>query len=390
MAKKPTKKIEDQAHLEEDALENLTDEEIDALAAELEDETEEEDSVDEGVSQADVDGTAGMENNYKTNKLSIAMKSLAGMDSDQINHFLASLDQIGHEADGVPGSASGHNQASVKMKGSPADIGGISSKGISEALKTALKEDLANVFGDSKDLTEEFKEKITTLFEAAVSYRVTAVEQDLTEKYQAAFETEIEELTENLIEKIDDYITFVGQEWLKENKVAVEKSLTNELAEDFITDLKALFEAHNISIPSEKVDVAEQLAAKVDELEEALNKTLEENMMLSEHVQKSERENLVTEFTTGMTLSQTEKFKQLIESIDYDGDDEAFTKKLEIVKNSHFKDAKNTKAKASPTNIITEEITYDSNDPIDPPEDKTPTDPTMKYYVSALSKAVKR
>lgn len=380
MAKKPIKKIEEQ----EDVLDNLTDEEIETLAQELENEEgedESEEEVEEGVTQADVDGTAGMENNYKTNKLSIAMKSLAGMDSDQINHFLASLDQIGHEADGVPSGASNKNQDSIKMKGSPGDIGAVSSKGISEALKASLKEDLATVFGDDKDLTEEFKEKIATLFEAAVGYRVTALEQTLVEQYNEAFDKEVEALTENLIERIDDYITYVGETFIKENEVAIEKTLKSEISEALITDLKAVLETHNISIPTDKVDIAESLAAKVEDLEATLNQTLEDNMQLSEAVKDFERQNLISEFTTGMTLSQTEKFKQLIETIDYEGDDEAFVSKMDIVKNSHFKNAKST------SNIITEEISYDPNDTT--VKDKGPVDPQMEYYASALTKGIR-
>lgn len=378
MTKKTNKKIEEQ----EDVLDNLTDEEIETLAQELEDDDETEE-VEEGVTQADVDGTAGMENNYKTNKLSIAMKSLAGMDSDQINHFLASLDQIGHEADGVPGGASTKNQDSIKMKGAPGDIGAVSSKGISEALKSALKEDLANVFGDDKDLSEEFKEKITTLFEAAVGYRVTAVEQALVEQYNEAFDKEVEALTESLIERVDDYITYVGETFIKENEVAIEKALTTEITEAFITDFVALCQEHNFTIPSDKVDIVESLAAKVKDLEAQLNQTLEDNMKLSEAVTDSNKKDLISEFTTGMTLSQTEKFKQLIETIDYEGDDEAFVAKMEIVKNSHFKDGKVTKS----SNIITEEVSYDPNDPI--AKEKANIDPTMEYYASALSKGIR-
>lgn len=373
--KKVEKKIEG---LAEDVIDKLTDDEVKALATELE-EGDEAEVVTE-LTQDDVDGTKGMDANYKTNRMSIAMKSLAGMSNDQIDFFLKSLEQVGHEADAIPAGSASHNAASIKMKGSPDSI-----SGMHESLKASLKEDLSAVFGDNKDLSEEFKEKITTLFEAAVSYRVTAAEQVLIEQYNEAFTEEVGELTETLIGKVDEYVSYVAEEWLKENEVAVSQALTTEIADAFMTDLKALFDKHYISIPPDKVDIAESLDAKCHELEEALNKTLEDNMMLVEVVKTSARENLIAEFTNGMTLSQGEKFTQLVESIEYDGDNEAFQKKLDIVKNSHFKEGKTSKTPS--TNIITEEITYSSDEKPEP--DEPPKDPTMRYYVDALSRTVR-
>jgi len=390
MAKTATKKVEKvQEESVEDVLDNMTDDEIEALAAEIEaGDADEDETVEEAVDQDDVDSTKGMDANYKTNRLSVAMKTLAGMENWQIDHFLKSLEQIGHEADAIPGGASAQNQASVAMKGSPAPITGISSSGITESLKASLKEDLASVFGDDKDLTEEFKEKIATLFEAAVGYRVSATEAQIAEQYEARFEEEVGALTESLIEKVDEYVSYVAEEWLKENEVAVQHALTTEIAEDFITDLKALFTAHNIEVPQDKVDLVQAQDDKIRDLEEQLNQTIEDNMMLSEVVKTSERDNLVSEFTTGMTLSQTEKFKQLIENVDYDGDAEAFANKMEIVKNSHFKGGKNGKTPS--TNIITEEITYSPADAVDKgPEEPLPADPAMRNYVLGLSRTIR-
>lgn len=377
MTKASIKKVVEKAEaLDRDALDKLSDQEIEALAAELNIEPE---TVDEEVKETDVDGTSGTEGYYKTNQLSVAMKSLAGMDNDQIAFFLKSLEQIGREADGVSSGAAAKNADSIKMKGSPDSI-----SSMHESLKASLKEDLSTVFGDSKELSEEFKEKITTLFEAAVSYRVTAVEQLLIEQYENALEEEVSQLADGLIAKVDEYVSYVAEEWVKDNEVAIQKTLDTEIATDFIADLKALFDKHYITIPPEKVDVAESLAAKLEETEEALNKALEENMQLSESVKESERDTLITEFTTGMTLSQTEKFKQLIEAIDYDGDDEAFVKKMDIVRKSHFKD---TKGKTPSSNIITEEITYSADEKPEPEE--ITNDPTMRQYVNALSRTIR-
>lgn len=387
LLKKSNKKIVESAEGNEDLLDNLTDEEIEALAAEIEnDETEEEDApeIEEGVTEADVDGTAGMDAKFKTNRLSIAMHKLASMDAAQVDFFLKSLDQVGHEADMVP-DVSGKNQASIAMKGKPDSI-----STMNESLKTALKEDLASIFGDNKELTEDFKEKMATLFEAAVSFRATEMRAELEEEYNERLEEEVESLTDTLVAKVDEYISYVAEQFIEKNEVAIEKSLTNEIAEDFMKDFKDLLLKHNIDIPSDKVDVAESLADKVEELEEALNTVLEDNMMLTEFKKNTERENLVSEFTTGMTLSQTEKFKQLIESIDYDEDDESFKKKLEIVKSSHFKDVKGVKSPS--TNIITEESSYTRDELAEESKEEVPlpTDPEMRANYLALKRALKR
>src|SRR3990170_3094972 len=382
MVKKTKPNIEDQDVLEKDVLDNLSDEEIDALVQDLDSEDNESESeeIEEGTTEADVDGITGMENNYKTNMMSIAMKKLAGATPDQVAFFLASLDQIGHEADTIAPGAAATNQASIAMKGNAA------SAQIAESLKAALKEDLSTVFGDSKELTEEFKEKITTLFEAAVSYRVTSIEQTLLEQYNEAFEEEVAELSENLIQKIDEYMSYAAEEWMAENEVAIQHSLKTEIAEDFITDLKALFEHHNIDIPSEKVDIAEARAQKVEELEEKLNTTLEDNMELTEAVEMAAKGSLITEFTTGMTLSQTEKFKQLIDTIDYDGDEDSFVEKMKIIKESHFDKPNGSKPRS--TNIITEEISYSPEDLVEEEKEALPNDPSMRQYVKALNNTV--
>lgn len=381
-----SKKKAENAERDEDLLANLTDEELEALAEELEAEEDENESetVDEAITQDDVDGTAGFDSKFKTNRLSIAMHKLSGMDSAQVDFFLKSLEQVGHEADNV-GDVAGKNAASISMKGKPDSI-----STMNESLKAALKEDLATVFGDSKELTEEFKEKLTTLFEAAVSFRATEIRASLEEEYQEQLDLEVQELTETLVAKVDEYISYVAEQFIEKNEVAVEKSLTSEIAEDFLTDFKEVLLKHNIYIDPEKVDVAEAQHVRIEELEETINSLLEDNMMLSEFKKNTEKENLVSEFTTGMTLSQTEKFKQLVESIDYDGDDDAFSKKLEIVKSNHFNGVKNSKVPT--TNIITEEISYTPSELAEEAKGEVilPDDPEMRANVLALKRALKR
>jgi hypothetical protein len=377
MLKKQTK-VEDIN--EEELLDSLTDEELEQLARELEADEDEEDTVSE--SSAEVDGTGGVPDGAsKPNAMSIAMKKLASMTPDQVGHFLASLDQVGHEGDPAP-DASAQNQASIAMKGRPDSI-----TDIQESLKKALKEDLATVFGDSKELTEEFKEKITTLFESAVSYRVSQIETQLTEAYDEAFNEEVEEFQTTLSEQIDSYISYIAEEWMKENEVAITNSLNFEIASEFMEGLKALFEEHYITVPDEKQDLVDVLSNKIEELEKELNSQLETNIKLQETVKNTDKEKLVNEATVGLTVSQKEKFKQLVESTEYDGDDEAFKKKLDIVKDSHFGSKDHKKAS---TNIITEEIAYSPEEASSEKKVQAPiNDPVMRNLVSAVSRTIK-
>lgn len=361
----------------EDVLDSLTDEELDQLAKELEAEDDEE-TVSES---SEVDGVGGTEGNYKTNAMSVAMKKLSAMTPDQVGHFLASLNQVGHEGDPAP-DASAKNQASISMKGKPDSI-----TDIQESLKKALKEDLATVFGDSQELTEEFKEKMTTLFESAVNYRVTQIETQLVEAYDEAFNEEVEEMKSTLTDQVDGYISYIAEEWIKENEVAITNSLNYEISAEFIEGLKDLFAKHYITVPEEKQDAVEMLASKVDELEDELNKQIKTNMGLQESIKAVNKDKLIDEATVGMTTTQKEKFKQLVESTEYDGNDEAFAKKLNIVKESHFgsKDHRKTS-----TNIITEEIAY-SPEEVASSEKKVQviTDPVMKNIVSAVSRTIR-
>jgi len=380
---KKNQAVEKEEVLDEDFLDSLTEEELEAIAdqldAEVEDEEDGEDESIEESSEADVDTSAGMDKNYKTNMMSVAMHKMAGMSQDQVAFFLASLDQIGHEADGVPNDAVGKNQSSIAMKGDA------KAAKLMEALKGSLKEDLATVFGDNKELSEEFKDKMTVLFESAVNYRVTAIEQQLVESYEEAFNEEVEQLTEQLESDIDSYLTYTAREWLNENEVAIEKALKSEITEEFISDLKQLFELHNFNFPEDEVEVAEALVSKVEELEAELNEQLEKNRDLSEQLESSHRESLLQAETNGLTVPEQEKFEKLAESVSYDGNDEEFVRKLNIIKESHF-GKKNSKAPQ--TNIITEEIAYSSDEDEESP--KRYRDPGMGSYVNALKRTIRQ
>lgn len=219
-----------------------------------------------------------------------------------------------------PGSDS--NKSTIKMKPSAA-VG-------------SVKEDLEAVF-EGQELSEEFKEAATTIFEAALNVRLGLEAAKLEEAYEARLQEEIDVFSESLTKKVDEYLEYVVENWMAENQVAVESSLRNELTEEFIEGLKVLFTEHYIEIPQDKINVLEAMAEKVEALESRLNEVISENAQYKEKEVEALAEAAFEEVSNGMALTQKEKFQQLAEGIDFDGNVETFTKKLEIIKEKMFK-----------------------------------------------------
>lgn len=198
----------------------------------------------------------------------------------------------------------------------------------------------------------------------------------LEEQYKTELSEEIDQIKVDLSEKVDQYLTYVVEQWVEENKVAIEVGLRAEIAESFITGLKGLFEQHYVEVPDSKFDLVDDLASKVGELEEQLNKSTEENMKLNEQVSNLRRDQIVTEATSGMVELDAVKLKNLVEDIDYESA-EAFAKKVSIVKESYFK-AKKTATVDESSEVATDEkgTLLEASDP-------------MSKYVYALSKTTK-
>ena len=186
-----------------------------------------------------------------------------------------------------------------------------------------------------ENLSEEFKNKAAVIFEAAVNARVTSISEQMQTRYEAAFEEEMEAFKEELAGRLDDYLTYVTEEFMTENKLAIEQGLKAELTESFINGMKNLFVEHYIDIPEEKVDLVSELAEQVssleDQLNEQINKSVELNKELSEH-KKIEAIHAVCE---GLTQTQVEKVQSLAEGVDFTTQEE-FVEKLEMIKESYF------------------------------------------------------
>jgi len=287
--------------------------------------------------------------------------------SDLYNRTVAS---IGQEAANIPNDAAAKNAATIAMKG-------------------AVKEDIDDMFA-SDDLSEEFKEKATTVFEAAVAVRATLKEAELQEEFEETvaaleeeFETKLQEETNNMFEdlseKLDQYLDYAIKEWLEENRLAVENSLRAEIAEDFIQGLHGLFAEHYIRVPDEQIDLVAEMKSELEEVKAKLNETVDSKLELQAIIDEATREAALDEMSEGLSAIQSEKLRTLAEGIEFT-DAKTYDKKLSILK-ENISNKKTTKS----TGFITEEIDGTVDD-----EDKTAAVPAhMQHYMKAISKSVK-
>ena len=206
---------------------------------------------------------------------------------------------------------------------------------IEEKIKSInVKEDV-DALVEGEDLSEEFKDKAATIFEAAVKSKTREEITRIHEGMTGEFEVKLEESVEALTEKVDTYLNYVVEEWTKENELAIERGLKGEIAEDFISGLKQLFEDHYIDVPDEKYDVLEAQSEKIAELEEKVNSVMEQNISLTTVKSGLVREQVVSEACEDLTDTEIEKFKSLTEDVDF-ADEESFKAKLDTLKESYF------------------------------------------------------
>ena len=205
-----------------------------------------------------------------------------------------------------------------------------------------MKEDVA-ALTDGEDLSEEFKQKASTIFEAAVKAKLVEEIEKLEGEYESKVAEKVEETKSEIVEKVDAYLNYVVEEWMKENELAIEKGLRAEITEDFIGGLKSLFESHYINVPQEKYDVIEAQTAEIEKLKEEVNQTIEKNVELNQAIGQHVRQDIINDVSSDLAETESEKLKGLAESIEYK-DAESFRTSVETLKNSYF-----PKAKASET-----------------------------------------
>ena len=299
--------------------------------------------------------------------------------SDLVDFFNKTMSQFGPNKDYGVSDKSGHNASTLDMHASHA----VSSKGPKTKMpmpKLNVKEDVEEMF-EGQDLSEDFKDKASTLFEAAINARLIAEAARLEEQYENTIAEELAVFHEEITAKLDTYLDYVVEQWMAANEVAIESTLRNELAEEFMDGLKNLFAEHYINVPQEKVDVLEALADKVNALEEKLDETITENSELKGYVLEASKNEILEEVASDLALTQQEKFAALVEGIEFDGDLDTYAKKILIIKENYF--AKQDSSYSS--NI--EEETFEG-------DIGTSTtgyvDPNVNRYVQALTKTVKK
>ena len=206
---------------------------------------------------------------------------------------------------------------------------------IEEKIKSiSVKEDVAALV-DGEGLSEEFKNKAATIFEAAVKSKTREEIARIHETMTSEFEVKLEESIVTLTEKVDTYLNYVVDEWTKENELAIERGLKGEIAEDFISGMKQLFEDHYIDVPNEKYDVLEAQSDKISELEEKINTVMEQNVALTEVKSKLVREQVISEVSEELTNTEIEKFKSLTDDVEFVSE-ESFRGKINTLKESYF------------------------------------------------------
>jgi hypothetical protein len=204
-----------------------------------------------------------------------------------------------------------------------------------EELEIDVSEDVAALI-DGEELSEDFKTKAATIFEAAVKSKISKIRKQIRDESKKDIEDRTEGMQTQMTEKMDEYMNYVVKEWMEENKLAVEQGVRNEVTESFISGLKKLFEEHYIDVPSEKEDVFESLVQEVAELETKLDESTQKHMDTAKELNTYKAKDIFHDLTDGMVDTDIDKMKELTEDVDYESD-EQYKEKLNIIKNSYFK-----------------------------------------------------
>ncbi len=241
----------------------------------------------------------------------------------------------------------------------------------------AMREDVAKLF-EGQDVTEEFIDKATTIFEGAIILRSAKIEEDLKAHYEATLDEEVAKIRDELSVKVEDYVNFTSEKWLEENAVAIESTLKTELTEDFINGLKNLFAENYMEIPADKVDVIENLAARVEALETEVNESTKKLIENDKLIESYKKQEILATVSEGMVLTQAEKLKSIAEGLG-EVDLDTFKSKLETLKENVV----SGKFVAPESNILTEE--FDDGEE----KNKRSVSPDMQRYVAAISRSLK-
>ena len=246
-----------------------------------------------------------------------------------------------------------------------------------EVIEYSVEDDL-NALIQGEELSEEFREKAATIFEAAINSKVAGIKEELTASYEEKLVEEVASIKEELKDRVDSYLEYVADEWIAENQLAVESGLKEEMTESFISGMKSLFEEHYVTIPEEKYDVIESMVDKLDEMEGKLNEQIEKNIALNKRLAESVSDVVFAEVTDGLAQTQKDKLAGLVDNVEFESET-AYREKLNTLRESYFP----TKvAQRNTAENLTEEAgstDYTGN-----------VSPTMEAYLKTLTRVSKK
>ena len=295
-------------------------------------------------------------------KLATFTSLLAQLKGEDLSHFLNdALAQIGKEAALTPSATAPGKTGMGQMP---------------RATLGAVKEDIAAMFA-GEDLTEEFKEGASTLFEAALTARINLETVRIEEEAAEQLAEEVETIKEEMTTKIDQYLDYVVEQWIEDNKLAIETSLRTEIAENFMEGLHNLFAESYINVTDEKIDVLGELQAQIEELTNKLDESINTTLELQAVIDEATQEATFDEVSEGLAATQVEKLRTLAEGIEF-SDAESYAKKLNIIKDKYFTEGK----KVVSTGVIAEEAEELT-------EQAAPVPAHMAHYAAAISRTLK-
>lgn len=368
----------------EEGLENLSEEQLQEVATDIEaedflsldEEIQEaikllmsEEKIEEITAAADTLKPKGAPGQSKAEMLSTFTSLMAQLGKEDLSKWMNdAIEQSKKGADGVSGDLAAKNKKSV-----------------------AMKENVEEIFGEDENLSEEFKDKATVIVEAVVNTKITeetvrlqeefeAKEAELQEAFDESLQEQANEIFEEVVDKVDSYLNHVADSWLSENEVAIDSSIRTELAENFIQGLHNLFTESYVTVPDEEVDIIAEMKDQINSLSSQLNEVTDEKLELESIINNANKDSILDEASEGLAETQVEKLRSLSEGVDY-VDNETYAKKLAIIKETFFKPT----GEAKSTGLITEEIdgsVEESNQEIEMSQE-------MAQYAKAISKTVK-
>jgi len=242
-------------------------------------------------------------------------------------------------------------------------------------IEEEIEEDV-NALLSGEDLSEDFKVKAKTVFEAALNARTGQIEEAIAHQYEQRLSEEVEVIREELTDRLDAYLEYVSEEWLQENALEVEQGLKTEMTESFLQGMKGLFEDHYVTIPEDRYDVLESMVEKLDDMESKLNEQIHRNVALNRRLAESVTEVIFAEVSEGLALSQKDKLASLAENVEFDGEGN-YREKLVTLRESYF--PRNTGTQRDNSDYIAEETDYSQ-----------PVSGSMSHYLDALQRVSKK